>query len=384
MIDPRDLPDCPRLLVITLRRLGDTLLTTPLLRALRRGFPQATLDMLAFAGSDRIVQNNPDINNVIAIPERMSPAQGLALARRLWRRYDLAISTQAGDRPTFLALLAGRRRIGLVPHRGETGAWWKARVYDCPVQPGGHRVEEVLRLASALGLAERPDVVCPRATSPGALAPQQPYAVLHASPMYRYKQWPSANWRTLAHALAARGLALAATGGPEVDERCYLDALWNEGAPPIKRLDGRLDWSQFTALLAGAAIYVGPDTSMTHLAAAAGCPTVALYGPTDPRLWGPWPVGGLAQPWEAASPIQRRGNVWLVQNVLPCTPCQKEGCERHRNSHSQCLEELPVGQVLSAVDQALAWGEQRQAAQPGWRDGAKFGMQSMPSPTARS
>ena len=79
---------------------------------------------------------------------------------------------------------------------------------------------------------------------------------------------------------------------------------------------------------------------MTHLAAATGAPTVALYGPTDPRLFGPWPVGGLADPWVAAGTIQRRGNVWLVQNPLPCLPCQQEGCQRHLESYSHCLDEL--------------------------------------------
>jgi heptosyltransferase-3 len=92
---------------------------------------------------------------------------------------------------------------------------------------------------------------------------------------------------------------------------------------------------------------------VTHLAAAAGCPTVALFGPTDPRLWGPWPAGGLHEMWRAAGPIQRRGNVWLVQHAQPCTPCQKEGCERHLDSHAACLDELSVAEVLAAVDQAL-------------------------------
>ena len=107
-------------------------------------------------------------------------------------------------------------------------------------------------------------------------------------------------------------------------------------------------------MLSQARVYVGPDTSVTHLAAAAGCPTVALYGPTDPRLWGPWPVGGLDPTWEAAGTIQRRGNVWLVQNPLPCMPCQLEGCERRLDSYSTCLDELPPEQVIAAVDQALA------------------------------
>jgi len=116
------LPDRPKILVITLRRLGDVLMTTPLLRTLRRRWPQATLDFLVNAGSDRIVKGNPDIDQVMTIPARPSAAQMLALVPRLWRRYHLAVSTQAGDRPTLLALLAARRRVGLVPLSGG-GAW---------------------------------------------------------------------------------------------------------------------------------------------------------------------------------------------------------------------------------------------------------------------
>jgi heptosyltransferase-3 len=74
----------------------------------------------------------------------------------------------------------------------------------------------------------------------------------------------------------------------------------------------------------------------------------------DPRVWGPWPVGGLAEPWQASGSIQHRGNVWLVQNPLPCLPCALEGCERNIASRSICLEELTAEQVLRAVDQALA------------------------------
>ena len=117
-----------------------------------------------------------------------------------------------------------------------------------------------------------------------------------------------------------------------------------------------LDWPSLAALLQGAAVYVGPDTSMTHLAAGAGCPTVALYGPTSPRLIGPWPVGGLAEPWEPAGTIQRRGNVWVVQNPLPCLPCEKLGCAGHLDSHSQCLDELsgPPGAALRGRSGAAA------------------------------
>jgi heptosyltransferase-3 len=143
-----------------------------------------------------------------------------------------------------------------------------------------------------------------------------------------------------------------ATGGPADSERRYLDEVW-AGAPVMRR-DGQLDWAQLSGLLAKARVYIGPDTSVTHLAAASGCPTVALYGPTDPRLWAPWPMGGLEPAWAATGKIQRRGNVFLVQHAFPCTPCQLEGCERRLESYSTCLDELPTRQVIDAVDQALA------------------------------
>jgi heptosyltransferase-3 len=114
-----------------------------------------------------------------------------------------------------------------------------------------------------------------------------------------------------------------------------------------------LDWAGLTALLEQAAVYVGPDTSVTHLAAGAGCPTVALYGPTSPRLVGPWPVGGLDRPWAPAGHRQRRGNVWVVQNPLVCLPCERLGCDGHFESRSQCLDELGCAEILAAVDQAV-------------------------------
>ena len=124
--------------------------------------------------------------------------------------------------------------------------------------------------------------------------------VIHAAPMFRYKQWTHEGWRALAAALTGRGLAVVATGGGSRDERRYLDETWGGLVPAAHRLDGRLCWPEIAACLRQAKIYIGPDTSVTHFAAASGCPTVAVYGPTDPRRWGPWPAGGLRRPWDAA------------------------------------------------------------------------------------
>ncbi len=345
------LPADPRILIVVLRRIGDVLLTTPLIRSLRRAWPQATIDVLAFDGTAGIIEGNPDVNNVIAIPERPAAFAALALIGRLWRRYDLAVATQSGDRPNFFAFVAGKKRAGLAPADSGPGAKIKSLSLSCSVVADEkiHRVELMLQLAEALGIPRVPETVAPHGSEMAAPASAGRYAVIHATPMFRYKQWTREGWRALGEGLKQRNLSIIAVGGPGEAERQYLEGLW-DGLATIRQLP----WPQTAALIAQARIYVGADTAATYLAAATGCRTVAIYGPTDPRLWGPWPAGGLHSMWDASRMIQNRGNVWLVQNPLPCMPCQLEGCERHIDSHSACLDELRPAQVLTAIDQALA------------------------------
>jgi heptosyltransferase III len=349
-----DLPENPRILVVTLRRLGDVLLTTPFIRALKSGCAGCSIDALVFRGTEGMLAGNRDLDDVIAIPQRPSIAETATIIRRLWRRYDLAVSSQTGDRPVLLAWAAGRHRVGFLAG-AESGAFWKRRVFDGSVlvESKNHRVVELARLAQCLGLSGRHDIVGPAGIATAAAALPARYAVVHANPMYRIRRWTDDGWRALAQALADRGLTVVATGGPDPAEKEYLDRVWQAATPPIVRRDGALGWPDIAALLRYAAVYVGPDTSVTHLAAGVGTPTVALYGPASPSLIGPWPVGGLETPWARSGTVQHRGNVWVVQNPLPCLPCDKLGCEGHLDSYSRCLDELSVETVLAAVDQAL-------------------------------
>jgi len=344
------LPPRPRILVIALRRLGDVLLATPLVRSIRRAWPEARIDVLVFADTAGILDGNPDIDGVITMPQRPSARDSLTAAARVAGRYHLAVSTQSGDRPTGFAILAARRRVTPVEARF-SGRVKRALVTRSIAHDArAHRVEAMLRLADALGVDRVSEVVPPQGGSIDR--PAGDYAVMHAAPMFTYKRWTADGWRALAARLTARGLTVVATGGPSEAERAYLDAVWRDA--PVLRLDGRLGWAGLAALLAQARVYVGPDTSVTHLAAASGCPTVALYGPTDPRLWGPWPAGGLTKPWDATGAMQTRGNVRLVQHAFACTPCQLEGCERSLTSESACLVELAPDAVIAAVEEALS------------------------------
>ena len=345
-----ELPASPRILVIALRRLGDVLLTTPLIRSLKRAFADAAIDALVFAGTEGILHGNPDVASVITVPARPSAAETVSLLRRLARRYDLAVSTQSGDRPTTLAWIAGKQSAGPVEADGLASRVKRlalGRSYERNREQ--HRLADVLRLAELLGIPAVPEIVCPGGNVRCDLLPTGAYAVVHAAPMFSYKRWTADGWRELAAALCHRGLRVVVTGAK--GDASYLDQVWRD--TEVIRLDGNLAWPELTATIRDAQVYIGPDTAITHLAAATGVPTVALYGPTDPRLWGPWPKGGLNQPWNAAGTIQQRGNVWLVQNPLPCLPCQLEGCERKLDSYSRCLDELTGKQVVAAIDQAL-------------------------------
>jgi heptosyltransferase-3 len=357
---PIRLPSNARVLVVVLRRLGDVLLTTPLIRSLKEAYPQASIDALVFAGTEGILTGNPDLRDVITVPQRPRLSETFFLVMRLLRRYDLAVSVQTGDRPIALTVIAGRQSAGpFEPARASSAVKRLILSRTCANDRRRHRVANVLSLAELLGIPLHAEIVCPAGVVRPELVPARPYAVVHAAPMFVYKRWTGEGWRALAAALGERGLAIAVTG--VAGDRAYLDEVWRSAdvGADVLRLDGKLTWPELSALIAGARVYIGPDTAITHLAAATATPTVALYGPTDPRLWGPWPFGGLDRPWDAAGTIQRRRNVWLVQNPLPCMPCQLEGCERRLDSHSQCLDELAVKRVLSAVDAALEHDPQK-------------------------
>ena len=302
---PFALPTRPRILVVSLRRIGDVLFTTPLIRSLRRAWPDAAIDVLVFAGTVGILDGNPDINRVVAMPARPTIAETFRLIVRLWKQYDLAVSTQSGDRPTLFALMSGRTHVGLVTTDGsKVGDTLKRYALHrrTPTVKNIHRVEQMLRLADALCIERVPELVCPATAVPAHIAPGENYAVIHAAPMFRYKQWTCEGWRTLAVGLEQRGLSVIAISGPDDTERKYLEKVW-QGITTVHQVA----WPGTVSLLSQARVYIGPDTSVSHLAAATGCPTVALFGPMDPRVlgtlagWGLGPTVGCerhdSKPW---------------------------------------------------------------------------------------
>jgi heptosyltransferase-3 len=355
----RESPLPESILVISLRYFGDVLLTTPLIRALARGYEDAAIDVLLLAGAAEILEGNPDVRSILTVAERPGLLEHWKLVGRLRRRYDLAVIAETGDRPHAYGFVAGRRRAGLLPPEFPA-RWWKAPLlrHSVTFAPAQQRVDSYRRLADAMGLPFTAEVVAPTAnTTARALRARlgfdparEAYAVLNLAPRFRYKRWHAEGWRSVMGWLHARGLRIAITGGGPPDERDYVRHVVADSPVPVIDLVGLSRFGESADLLRGAALYVGPDTATSHLAAACGTPAVVLFGPTDPRLWGPLPRGGLDRPYAQVAPSQRRGNVVLLQEpALSCVPCQREGCERHRESHSACLDTMSAMRVIEAA-----------------------------------
>jgi heptosyltransferase-3 len=231
-----------------------------------------------------------------------------------------------------------------------------------------------LRLAELLGIGKACDVVVSwrpsderRVTELLGFTPEgKPYAVLHLFPKFKYKQWRRDGWAELGRWLSSRGLRVILSGGPSDDEKTYVNDIARQLPPETINLAGRLRLPETGFLIRDAKVYVGPDTVLTHMAAALGVPTVALFGPSNPVKWGPWPKGycGQTSPYVMQG-SQRVGNVILIQGEGECVPCREEGCDRNIESFSRCLVEISDDRVIAAVEEALSLAGEHQGRRPG-------------------
>jgi len=218
-----------------------------------------------------------------------------------------------------------------------------------------------LKLVGALGIAARGDVVVSWAradeTALNDLVPAEvrtaPYAVLHPYPKFNYKMWHLRGWVALVRWLESQSVRVLLSGSGASEEVTYCEEIRREAGGGPLNLAGMLSLAQLGMLLSQAKIYAGPDTVVTHMAAALGVPTLALFGPSNPVKWGPWPRAWDAtrNPWNRVG-SQSAGNVRLIQGEAHCVPCMLEGCERRVESFSDCLQHLDAGRVI-ATAQAL-------------------------------
>lgn len=350
------------ILVIAPQRIGDVFLTTPVFRSVRKAFPNVTLDVLVYKGTEGCISANKDIDNIIAVKQGATFLEQVKTVCNLFRRYDLAISILSGDRPIFYSWIAGKNCMGLV-ESGYKSLWQRLLMdkYELFDNKETHTVTMNLSGLKYLGIKQIPEIIASwtdndeiavRQCLPFALE-NKPYAVVHVYPMFSYKMWNIEGWTHVINWLKkSKGLEVVLTGGDSTDELTYISLLRQSLPVGSINVAGKINLGGVAYLLSKAAVYVGLDTAVTHMAAALGIPTIALYGPTNPVKWGPLP-NNLSFPGK--SPYKRKGsqileNVFLLQGQGECVPCHEEGCNRNIGSFSKCLQEIPANDVIAVLE----------------------------------
>lgn len=373
-----------KVLFIATRQIGDVLVTTPLISKARELWPDAEFHFLGYRGKVDMLHGNPDIAEIIETSDRPGFGEYLSLFNRLFQRYDLAVVTQPSDRAYIYGLVAAFRRVGVLgghpqgkdvayksnKSKSEKQNAWKKFICMATVEVdyfNQHVITEKLRLLETFfrnpaELFSKPITVTPPAGEP--LTPaitnalKQPYVVVHAGPLTAYKRWPLAHWVNLITWIAKEGYQVVLSASPAKQDiqlnHDIISLLDDSTRTKVIDAAGQLSIPQAGTLIRGATLYIGVDTSITHLAAACNTPTITLFGATPPSNFGPWPNGFIGeQPYQLKARTQTVGNVTILQGPGECVPCRKAGCDDRADSRSECLDLLEPNQVIESVQKVL-------------------------------
>jgi heptosyltransferase-2 len=331
----------PRILAVRFSSIGDIVLTTPLLRAIRGRHPEAHLSVLTKESNAPLLAGNPRINELIAWSQR----EGLAsLAARLRaQRFTHLLDLHGSIRSRVLRLLVpghwsgyGKRRLARAALIHWKQMWYAPEVpvaeryfeaaASLEVRPDGGPAELFVDEAAdhqagawlaAAGLGARPVV----AVAPGAA--------------HFTKRWPLKHWQTLIRALVSEGFEIAVLGGP--DDAELGRAVAAAGGDRVATAAGGFGLQQTAALLRRSVALVTGDTGVMHMATGVGTPVVALFGPTV-RAFGFFPY---------------RARAVVLERDLECRPCSSHGSARCPLGHHRCLTEITPDEVGQTLHQLL-------------------------------
>lgn len=335
-----------RVLVVRLRSIGDTVLTTPTLFALKRFLPQASVDILLEDWVAPVLEGFPHVDNVITL-ERKSTSARARVARQLRaNRYDVVYNLHGGTTATFLTRATG------APHRVGYETYQYARLHN-HLSPSSsflwgrdktHSVEQQLALPGWTGVPvsdlpptnlavteEASAAIAARLQANGLTEVR--FAVIHPAAAFATKQWAAKNFGRVAEALSAQGLRVVAITTP--NEQSIIDEMnRNTAAPAVAFTD--LSLPEITALLARARMFVGNDSGIAHIAAAVQTPSVVIFGSSNIAHWRPWTSGAAAE---------------VVFEEMECQPCHGYFCEKF--DEPECIKRVPIERVIAAAERVL-------------------------------
>ena len=316
----KDPPARPaRILAVSTTAFGDTLLSTPAIRALKITFPGARVDVLADERRTAVLEGNPFVDGIV--PYAKGVRAFIRTARRLKdSEYEIAVVLHAND-PDILSLLAAAM-IPVIVGYAETTTMPSLLTRTVPLRDEEHVIEKRLDLARAVGAdtADRGMVLVPHPDELLAVrswldwdAPfgSGPKIVLHPGAAREYQRWPEDRFAGLADLLVEKFGGWICFSGSEA-ERGLIEKIRRSMRATAVSTAGVFDIRRMAALLAQVDLFITNDTGPMHMAFALGTPTVALFMPfSDPKRIGPYhPCGPVRVLWKEA-PIQvKRRKSW--------------------------------------------------------------------------
>ncbi|MFL5696825.1 MAG: glycosyltransferase family 9 protein [Ktedonobacteraceae bacterium] len=375
-LQPIKLPPKAHILVIKMAGIGDLLLATPALRALRETYPQARIDLLVTPASAGILNGWEVLDHIVVLDKYLFdyPQQIVTNPRNLLRLAPLWYDLRDTHYDAVLLLHHLTLPFGRLKHQlllRTTGAKWRVGLdnghgwfLNVRVKDNGfgamHEAEYNLAVAEAVGATTSDK----RLTVPlseedhlhawqllyeheGPESIKHPIIAMHpGSGSYSIaRRWAPERFAQLADSLYSDiGGQLLLLGGPEEAELHQQITGIMQSAMPVRSLAGRGSIKVTAAILEQVDLFVGNDSALVHLAVAGGAPTVAIFGLTNARAWGPFTGGTPGQ--QAA----------VVRLNLPCMPCfyrghelgMPEGCATR-----DCLALLGVDPVATAARHLL-------------------------------
>jgi lipopolysaccharide heptosyltransferase II len=318
--------------------MGDVILTTPLVRALRQAHPEAWISYVTKRLYAPLLAHNPRVNEVIELP-----ADGRLgdLARTLRERhFTHGLDLHGSLRSRALRWMVGGRWRGYPKRRLARSIL--IRTKRDVFRDRRHVVERYFDAARGLGVAPDgapADLFLPRPKLDGArrflvsqaLGTSRSLVALAPGAAHWTKRWPVRHWQRLATQLTLSGYDVVVLGGPA--EQNVGEEIAAAGDQQAASAAGRFDLLGTAALLKEARCVVVGDTGVMHMATAVGVPVVTLFGPT---------VRAFGYP-----PYQARATI--LEEDLPCRPCSAMGGPRCPLGHHHCLENLAPDRVFQAV-----------------------------------
>jgi heptosyltransferase III len=328
----------PKILAIQFKYLGDAVLMTPALRAIRRQFPQGELHLLAPEETAPLFEHLPYLNRLWPMPRRRgraSLAQTWPMIRALRReRFDRSVDFASNDRGAIVSFVVGAKdRLGW----DEPGGFWGRKFcYTRRIPLESERSHESIHLAHLLsGWNISPSAFEPEIYSDPALVdaatkilPYERAIVCHLASSQPNRQWPLQHWAKLHRLVGDAGRKIVFTTARGEREQLLVTELLKL-APDATVLPLIPGLALFLAVLRRAGIFISGDTGPLHFAAGLGVPTISLFGPSSPVRWAP--IGPRHQILTGAS----------------CS-CNVHSAVCHGPVH--CLSAISPEQVLACLD----------------------------------